>query len=570
MRCCNDKLARMSEAIDGRLNAGTLAELMAHLESCAACRREFEELRRTVCMLQAVPTVDAPPDMAARVRRRLERRKTPRFAWPVLNSPPARVVLAASFLIGLSIYAFRHTATRTGDARPVEYVEQNAEATDQEAFPETIPFPAPPAEFARRIGRDELRALENGDFRAKRRRELAVYGVGPSDKPYTDTFDVVQTDTAAEAADALAAANNVFAVDLYRELAVMQGGNLFFSPYGISSALGMTCAGARGNTAREMLAAMRWPLGRADLPPAFRELDRRLMFAARDSNQKLNIANGLCLTGHDVDAAYRNLLRDYYKAEIFSGGLDEINSWVARKTSGLVENILAQLPRESVCVILNAIYFKGVWQHRFASKDTRDAAFYVSPERRSTVSLMHREGRYRLLEDRDFQAVSIPYQNDKLSMIVFLPREDTDLETLEKQFTASSLEEWRAALDRQPERRVRLYLPKFKLETGYDLVPPARRLGIRDAFVEGVADFTAMGGLKGELWISQIKHRAYVSIDEEGTEAAAATAVDMHLTSLQPPIPVFRADRPFIFLIQDNETGSILFMGRLLDPAVED
>ncbi len=357
-----------------------------------------------------------------------------------------------------------------------------------------------------------------------------------------------------------------FSADVYRKLAATQDGNLFFSPYSISSALSMAYAGARGNTALEMAAVLHWPFDQAALHPAFRGLNLQVMAAARDSGQKLNIANGLCLTGGDVNAAYKNLLQEYYEAEIFTGGPAEINAWVARQTEGLIESIIDQLSPESVCVLLNAVYFKGTWQDAFDPGNTRDAPFYMSPDNQVTVPLMTRQGRYRLLEDEKFQAIAIPYQGEKLSMIVVLPRSNGDITLLEEQLTAQTLETWRAGLKQQPPREVRLYLPKFKFETDYGLVSPMRRLGMHDAFVEGVANFTGMGWPEGELWISQVKHKAFVEVNEEGTEAAAATAVEMRATSIQPPPPVFRADRPFLFMIQDNQTGSILFMGRLRDP----
>ena len=367
--------------------------------------------------------------------------------------------------------------------------------------------------------------------------------------------------------EALVEGNTAFALKLYGELG-SAGGNLFFSPYSISSALGMTYAGARQNTATEMKEALHFRVDQTLLHSSFKRLSHELAAGARTAGQKLNIANGLCLTGSDVSDDFKALLKDNYDAEFFSGGLDKINSWVKEKTEGKIEKILDGLDRNSVCVILNAIYFKGVWESPFKKSDTHDAHFHVSEHRQVTVPFMYRKGGFQILTEQDFQAVSLPYRGNRLSMIVLLPRETIQLATLEKQLTWQNVRQWLARLDKTAIREIKLYIPKFKLETGYDLIPFCRALGMKDAFQKWKADFSGMGWPKGELWISQIKHKAFVEVNEEGTEAAAATAVEMIATSLRD-YPVFRADHPFLLLIRDNQTGTILFMGRMADPDKE-
>jgi len=362
----------------------------------------------------------------------------------------------------------------------------------------------------------------------------------------------------------LAEGNAAFAVDLYGQLRAQEG-NQFFSPYSVSSALAMTYAGARGNTATEMKDALDFRLDREQLHAAFKSLKQELTANARKDGHKLNIANGLCLTGGDVSGDFKALLKDNYDAEIFSGGLQKINDWVKAKTEGKIEKILEGLSGNSVCVILNAIYFKGDWESPFKKKSTHDAPFKVSAQRQVKVPLMYQKSHFKMLEAESFQGISIPYAGKVLSMVVLLPREVGGLEQLERQLTAQGLEQWLAELDKRHAQDVRLFLPRFKMETDYGLVPAFRALGMTDAFIAGKADFSGMGWPKGKLWISQIKHKAYVEVNEEGTEAAAATAVAMETLAMRPS-PVFRADHPFLFLIRDSKTGSILFMGRLTDP----
>jgi serpin B len=358
--------------------------------------------------------------------------------------------------------------------------------------------------------------------------------------------------------------NNAFAVKLYRELGASEG-NLFFSPYSISAALGMTYAGARGATAREMKSALHFSLSQTALPPAFKSLNRELADTALKTGQKLDIANALVLTGGDVSGEFKATLKGCFDAEIFGGGLNAINGWVRKKTEGKIEKILEKLDSNSVCVLLNAIYFKGIWQSQFKKSSTHDASFHVSAGNKVTVPMMYQRSDFKFLNENNFQAVSLPYKGKSLSMVVLLPRTVDGLAALERQMTDQRLKVWLAKLDEQPAHKIDLFLPRFKLETGYELVSPFMKMGMKDAFIPGKADFRGMGWPKGKLFISQIKHKAFLEVNEEGTEAAAATAVEMATKSVRQ-YPFFRADHPFICLIRDNESASILFMGRIVRP----
>jgi serpin B len=358
--------------------------------------------------------------------------------------------------------------------------------------------------------------------------------------------------------------NADFAVQLYCELGAKEG-NLFFSPYSVSSALGMTYAGARGNTEKEMAGVLHFNLGQTELHPAFKSLNKELAATAQKSGQKLNIANALVLTGGDVSGKFKAILKNNYQAEIFPGGLTAINGWVKLKTEGKIEKILEELDVNSVCVLLNAIYFKGTWASQFQKSRTQDAPFRLSASEKVSVPMMRQKSKFKILNGDDFQAVSIPYKGQQLSMVILLPRAVDGLAKLEKQLSIQNLKKWLAELDRNQAEEINLYLPKFKLETSYDLVSPFMKMGMKDAFALEKADFSGMGWRKGALYISQIKHKAVVEVNEEGTEAAAATAVEMSTKSV-PFDPEFRADHPFFFIIRDSRSDTILFMGRMANP----
>jgi len=328
----------------------------------------------------------------------------------------------------------------------------------------------------------------------------------------------------------------------------------------------MTYAGARGSTAAEMARVLHFDLAQTELHPAFKSLNKEMAAFARKSGQQLNIANALVTTGGNVSGEFKSILKNYYDAEIFSGGLDVINGWVKKKTEGKIETILDELSPNSVCVILNAVYFKGIWESPFEKSNTRDASFTMSAGEKVMVPLMHQESSFKIMTEKDFQAISIPYKGKNLSMVILLPRAVDGVAALEKQFTTQNLKEWLGKLDKERVQKVELYLPKFKFATSYDLVDPFKKMGMKDAFSMGAADFSGMGWPKGDLWIGQIKHKAFVEVNEEGTEAAAATAVEMMTKTVPASPPVFRADHPFLFIIRDNQSDNILFMGRMNNP----
>ncbi len=368
--------------------------------------------------------------------------------------------------------------------------------------------------------------------------------------------------------------NTDFALYVYRELRGTKG-NLFFSPYSISTALAMAYAGARSNTEKEMAAALHFSLDQNKLHPAFAQLDSDLKKAREKGEIKLNVANSLWpQKGYPFLDTYLSLLeRDYgvsitpvdYKSAPEKVRL-QINQWVENKTEKKIQNLIGPGVLDPVTrmVLVNAIYFKGRWNSEFKAENTRIEPFYFAPDESISVHMMHQSDHFKYAEFPTHQMLMLPYWHNTMSMIILLPKDTSDIQSLESMLSSEKLAEWREKLK---SCLVRVSLPKFTLTTDFRLDDALRELGMNDAFDPGTADFSGMDGRKGWLYINAVIHKAFVEVNERGTEAAAATAVLMRGCAMAPSKPVtFRADHPFLFYIQDNQTGTILFLGRLSKP----
>lgn len=374
-----------------------------------------------------------------------------------------------------------------------------------------------------------------------------------------------------------------FALDLYAQLKAEEG-NLFFSPYSISTALAMTYAGAKGETAEQMADTLCFPECKgADSPGwmrtteqfhrAFGRVIERLNQQGEKGDYQLSIANALWgQKDYPFLDDFLQLNNDYYHAGLenvdFINETEEtrqqINKWVEDKTNEKIKDLIPQgaLNALTRLVLTNAIYFKGDWAEQFDKDDTREQDFYVSPDKTIKTPLMYQKKEFRYGQTDTLQLLELPYKGDDLSMLVLLPKEKDGLAALEDQLTAANLTEWQKRM-RRPE--VEVYLPKFKMTSEFGLSDTLAKMGMPDAFDIARADFSGMSGKK-DLFISAVLHKAFVEVNEEGTEAAAATGVMMSLRSMPMRPLVFRADHPFVFIIKDNHTGSILFVGRVVDP----
>lgn len=369
--------------------------------------------------------------------------------------------------------------------------------------------------------------------------------------------------------DRLAAGNTAFAIDLYHRLRTAEG-NLFFSPYSISTALAMTYAGARGATEAQMADVLHFDLPPAELHPAFAALEAHFGQLQRAGDIALHVANSLWpLTGYGFLQAYLDLCLRCYGVSITpvdyvrdaEAARRQINAWVEAKTLDKIKDLLQ--PRhvrpDTTLVLVNAIYFKGNWLNPFDPEETLDGGFRLPDGRSVTVSLMSQRARFGYGQADGVQILELPYVGEALSMLILLPKQVDGVTSLEETLTAETLAGWTAGLR---DLNVDVTLPRFKLSGRFDLEDTLMAMGMVDAF-SGQADFSGMTGAR-TLFISKVVHKAFVEVNEEGTEAAAATAVVMGRGVSQTP--VFRADHPFLFLIRDRASGSILFLGRLMDP----
>ena len=373
---------------------------------------------------------------------------------------------------------------------------------------------------------------------------------------------------------ALVEGNTAFALQLYGKLRSTEG-NLALSPYSISSALAMTYAGARGQTARQMEQALHFDRSKNDLHPLFGRLDKALN--AAQGNNELNIANSIWPQAkYPFRQEFLSLLKKDYGATVTPLNYEReaeaarvtINQWVDDKTRHKIAEIIGPrvLDESTRMVLVNAIYFKGTWATPFPEYATRPDKFYSKPDTTATVPFMHKHGQFSYGENDQLQLIALPYVGRKLEMLILLPRSRDGLGQLENSLTGASLSAWTSGMR---DEQVEVALPKFKMSSGFDLAQTLKALGVKDAFDSEKADFSGMDGKPHWLYISAVLHKAYVDVNEKGTEAAAATAVVTMLGAARPPVEPpreFRADHPFLFVIRDSTTGSILFMGRVTKP----
>jgi len=374
----------------------------------------------------------------------------------------------------------------------------------------------------------------------------------------------------------LSQCNAGFALDLYQNLASRKG-NLFFSPYSLSAALAMTYAGARENTAAEMARVLHFPPSEPGIHAAFGGLAARLTALSGSEGVSLYVANAIWPQDrYPFLADYLTLIRTHYGVSIipqnFRSGSEaareRINAWVADRTEEKIQDLIPPGILDSLTrlVLTNAVYFKGAWAFPFDPGMTRDAPFFRSAGDAAPVPMMERAGDFGYAEFPDFQMLEMPYAGEALSMIILLPGGPDAIGNLEGRLSVANLGAFESRLVRT---RVQVFLPRFEITCPVRLDTVLKSLGMADAFDINRANFNGMDAGRGGLSIQAVLHKAFVSVYEEGTEAAGASAVVMGERSLAAPAPVFRCDHPFMFYIRDRETGALLFMGRLSDPGAK-
>ncbi len=389
----------------------------------------------------------------------------------------------------------------------------------------------------------------------------------PNDTPREDKSP------APEKAISVISANNLFAFDLYSKFNKDEDSNLFFSPYSLSVALTMTYEGARGKTAEEMQSVLHIPENAGQRRNGFKETYDEIN--KKDKKYKLSTANALwAQKDYKFLKEYLDIAEEYYHGKSTNVDfIDEeereksrqlINKWVEEQTNDKIKDLIPQGALDSLTrlVLTNAIYFKGNWLTQFDKKDTTEQDFKTGSGNMVKVPMMSltKDVEFNYAETNDIQILEMPYDGEELSMIIVLPKENS-LKNVEKTLNVEKVSEWKSALVNQ---KVIVFLPKFRFETKYFMVEMLSEIGMPTAFTES-ADFSGMDGTTS-LLIQNVIHQAFVDVNEEGTEAAAATAVIVGIESVGPVIPVFRADHPFIFIIQERKTGNILFLGKVNDP----
>ena len=383
-------------------------------------------------------------------------------------------------------------------------------------------------------------------------------------------------------ADAKAAADgvNALAADLYAHLRD-ENGNLIVSPYSIGTALAMAAAGAQGDTRTEMERVLHLPGGER-LGPAFSAMTESVTTAPRSAKHKpeLAVANSLWLQkGRTWKKEYLALARDDFRAGVFdvdfadaTAASGRINRWVEDKTRDHIKDLVpaSALGRETRMVLANAIYFKADWVEQFKKENTKPDDFTLANGQKVRAPLMYQTGNFFSLEEPGLQVLQLPYDGRATSMYVLLPRTADGLPALERQLTAENLSKWTLGRLKSPLEETRVWMPKFKFTVPTELADVLQKMGLSAAFDAQRANFRGITDHPEGLYLNRVIHKAFVELDETGTEAAAATAV-VALTASAVPVQArqvkeFRADHPFLFVIKHEPTGAVLFIGRVLDP----
>jgi len=373
------------------------------------------------------------------------------------------------------------------------------------------------------------------------------------------------------ATEQLVQGNTAFALDLYAKVGA-DGGNLFFSPYSISTCLAMVYGGAREESANQMARVLHFDGGQAAVAAGFSDLQGQLRAIREKNIVALTVANGLWTqAGHLFLPAFLDSARNLYGANVnqvdFHTAAEPtrtaINDWVDKATMGKITDLIppGALNAATRLVLVNAIYFKGDWAKPFKKSGTVPAPFHLTSGGQVQAPLMSNSGFFKYAEIGGVQALELPYRGPDVSMVVLLP-EAGGLPKLEGSLNATKLEEF---LNQLKTVEINVFLPKFKLTRQLELAPILAGMGMADPF-SPQADLSGIDGAR-DLVISDVIHKAFVDVNEAGTEAAAATAVTVRSMAVhRQPTLVFRADHPFLFLIRENHSGSALFLGRLADP----
>jgi len=372
--------------------------------------------------------------------------------------------------------------------------------------------------------------------------------------------------------NAIVNSNNRFALELYQHLSQNQG-NLFFSPYSLSAALAMTYGGAAGQTANQMAEVLNFNLSADAIHPAFSQL-AKIINVESNPGYQIQMANRLWgQQEYEFLGSFLDLTQEYYGAALQPVDFENepeaarqtINQWVSEQTKQTIQNLIPAgiLNQWTRLVLTNAIYFQGNWLLPFDAENTQPDLFTLLSGEQITVPIMYQRNRFWYGNYDGVEVLRLFYVDYGVSMLILLPENPQRLARLERELNLEALQPFVDCADR--EYMVDLWLPKFQMAAEFELKQTLSQMGMEVAFSQENANFSGMNGNPGELYLSAVVHKAFVDVNEVGTEASAGSAAIAGSRSTAPPAS-FRADRPFIFLIQDNESDSILFLGRVVNP----
>ncbi|HQQ51468.1 MAG TPA: serpin family protein [Spirochaetota bacterium] len=372
----------------------------------------------------------------------------------------------------------------------------------------------------------------------------------------------------------VAKGNNASGFALFKQIDVKQKDkNIFISPFSIAMAFGMAYEGASGNTAKEIASVFAFIPNDKERWDAFSAIYKTLN--PDNAKYKLAIANAFWVQqNYPLLQSYTDVLKNYYHSEAYNvdftydenreNVVKQINAWAAKNTYDKIRKVLTMDDVKPLTrlVLTNAVYFKANWLYQFDKEQTKKEYFYIDSNKKiKTPMMMQRNVTIKYMENNDIQMIELPYEGKALSMFVILPKKD--IKSIIPRLSTKIFESWRHDLMLE---KVDVYLPKFKIECGYMLVEPLIKMGIKDAFNETKADFSKITGGK-DLYISTVIHKTFCDVNEEGTEAAAVTAIVMNTKSMVSfEKKIFKADHPFIYAIVDNNTGVMLFLGKMVEP----
>ena len=369
----------------------------------------------------------------------------------------------------------------------------------------------------------------------------------------------------------IATANNEFAIDFYKKI-YDSDENLFFSPLSMYTAFSLLYEGARENTADEIQQVFGFESNDVN-----RYNDTAYLLSVinrNDSHSTLTLSNGLWIadwfTAYDdyIEIARETYLSDVEQINFIDEGVSKINGWAADKTNDKIKKVVTQdlMTTDTAAIIANAIYFKGTWLTEFSTDNTRKSEFKINNTNSVDADFMNIKTELKYASLNGAQILEMPYKGDRLSMLVILPEDANGITQLEESISAELIKQWKDNLSLQ---EVIVSMPKFETKTHYNLNIPLAELGMPTVFDPYDANLLDIGSsVKGNLYVESALHDAYVKVNEEGTEAAAVTAIVVFTLEEAPPPPYFIADHPFIFIIQDDSSGTILFMGRISNPTI--